>query len=100
MTKPCTLLCKDVIERHIQSNMHKEALDHEALNRRPLLSVLKIVYTLAKQEIPLMTKYVPVLEVAISLDCDYLKELGVGAKLEVGLEPMLDTGAMLSSGSF
>lgn len=28
--KPCTLLHKDVIERHNQSNLYKEALDHEA----------------------------------------------------------------------
>jgi len=35
------------------------------------------VYCLAKEEIPLTTKYEPVLELAMSLGCDYLKELEV-----------------------
>ena len=49
------------------------------MQRKALIGALKIVYTLAKQGIPLTTKYEPVLELAISLGCDYLKELEVGA---------------------
>ena len=99
VSTPCTILRKDVIERHNKSNMHKEALDREATRlsvvrhggiqqaferqvcaqKKALIGALKIVYTLAKQEIPLTTKYEPVLELAISLGCDYLKELEVGA---------------------
>ena len=30
VSKPCAVLRKDVIDRHSQSNMHKEALDREA----------------------------------------------------------------------
>ena len=78
--------------------MHKEALDREAtrlsvechggiehafqrhvcVQRKALIDALKIVYTLAKQEIPLPTKYEHVLELAISLGCGHLKELAVG----------------------
>ena len=99
VSKPCTVLCKYVIDRHSQSNRHKEALDREATRlsierhggiehafqgqvyvlRKALIGALNIVYTLAKQEILLTTKYEPVLELAISLGCDYLKELEVGA---------------------
>ena len=38
-----------------------------------------IAYCLAKQEIPLTTKYKPILELAISLGCDYLRKLEIGA---------------------
>ena len=98
VSKPCTVLRKDMIDRHSQSVMHKQAIECEAtrlsvarhggiqqafqrqvcLQRRALVGALKIVYCLAKQEIPLTTKYEPILELAISLGCDYLKELEVG----------------------
>ena len=44
-----------------------------------MIGALKIVYCLAKQEIPLTSKYEPILELAISLGCDYFRELEVGA---------------------
>ena len=79
VSTPCTILRKDVIERHNKSNMHKEALDREATRlsvvrhggiqqaferqvcaqKKALIGALKIVYTLAKQEILLTTKYEP-----------------------------------------
>lgn len=99
VSKPCTVLRKDMIDRHSQSAMHKEALEREAtrlsvkrhggiqqafqrqvcVQRRALVGALKIVYCLAKQEIPLTTKYEPILELALSLGCDYLRALEVGA---------------------
>ena len=112
ISKPCTILHKDMIDRHSQSNMHKEAMEREAIwlsvehhggiqqafqrqvcvQRRALVDALKIVYYLAKQEIPLTTKYEPIFELAIGLGCDHLRELEVG-------EPMLDIEATLSLGS-
>lgn len=99
VSKPCTVLRKDVIDRHNQSNMHKEVLDREAtqlsverhggiqqafqrqvsVQRKALIGALKIVDCLSKEEIPLTTKYEPILELAMSLGCDYLQELEVGA---------------------
>ena len=98
VSKPCTVLCKDMIDRHSKSVMHKEALERETtrlsverhggiqqafqrqvcVQRKALVGAIKIVYCLAKQEIPLTTKYEPILELAVSLGCDYLKELEVG----------------------
>ena len=98
VSKPCTVLGKDMINGHGQSNMHKETMECETIRltiernggiqqafqrqicvqRRALVGALKIVYCLAKQEIPLTTKYEPILERAISLGCDYLRELEVG----------------------
>ena len=43
------------------------------MQRKALIGALKIVYTLTKQKIILSTKYEPVLELATSLGCDYLK---------------------------
>lgn len=75
--KPCIVLRKDMIQRHADSNMHKEALDCEATRvrlsverhggiqqafqrrvstqRKALIGALKIVYCLSKEEIPLTT---------------------------------------------
>ena len=49
------------------------------MQRKALIGALKSVYCLAKEEIPLNTKYEPILELAMSLNCDYLQELEVGA---------------------
>ena len=79
--------------------MHKEALEHEAtrlsmekysgiqqafqrqisIQRKALIGALKIVFCLSKEEIPLTTKYEAIMDLAINLGCDYLKELEVGA---------------------
>ena len=73
VSKPCTVLRKDMIDHHSQSIMHKQAMNCEAtrlgikhhggiqqafqrhvcLQRRALVGTLKIAYCLAKQEIPL-----------------------------------------------
>ena len=75
VSKPCTVLHKDVIDCHSQSNMHKEAVECEAtrlsvechgglqqafqrqvcVQRRVVVGALRIVYCLAKQEIPFTT---------------------------------------------
>lgn len=47
-----------------------------------MIGALKSVYCLAKEEIPLTTKYEPILELAMSLNCDYLQELEVGANAQ------------------
>ena len=97
--KPCTVLLKDMIQRHADSSMHKEALDRKStrlsvlrqggiqqafqrqvsVQKKALVGALKIVYYLAKEEIPLTTKYEAIMNLAINLGCDYLKELEVGA---------------------
>ena len=99
VSKTCTVLRKDMINHHSQSIMHKQAMECEAtrlsvkhhgglqqafqrqvcLQRRALVGALKTVYCLAKQEIPLTTKYEAILELTISLGCDYLKGLEVGS---------------------
>ena len=43
-----------------------------------LIGALTVTYCLAKEELPLTTKYEPLLDLALSLGCDYLKELEVG----------------------
>ena len=73
------MLHKDMIDRHSQSIMHKQAMECEptrlsvkhhggiqqpfqrqvCLQRRALVGALKTVYCLAKQEIALTTKYEP-----------------------------------------
>ena len=96
--KPCSVLRKNMIQCHVDSAMHKEAVEHEAtrlsverhsgiqqafqrqisLQRKSLIGTLKIVYCLSKEEIPL-TKYKAIIDLASSLGYDCLKELEVGA---------------------
>ena len=49
-----------------------------SVQRKALIGALKIIYCLAKEELPLTTKYEPLLDLAMHLGCDYLKELEVG----------------------
>ena len=97
--KPCSVLRKDMIQRHADSAMHKEAVEREAtmlsverhggiqqafqrqisVQRKALIGALKIVYCLSKEEIPLTTKYEAIMDLAINLGCDYMKKLEVGA---------------------
>ena len=44
-----------------------------------VIGALKLVYCLSKEEIPLTTKYEAIMDLAINLGCDYLKELEIGA---------------------
>ena len=93
-----------MIDRHSQSTMHKEAMDIDitrrsvehhggiqqafqwqiSVQRKALVGAFKIIYyCLAKEELPLTTKYAPLLDLAMHLGCDYLR-LGaiptIGAK--------------------
>ena len=97
-TKPCTCIRKDVIARHSKSAMHREAIEKEMLyrqssrdggitrafdrqvtaQRRAVVGAMKIIYWLAKEEVAHTTKYESLLDLAISLGCNYLKELHVG----------------------
>ena len=96
---PCKLLRKDMIQRHRSSQMHKEELEgtllsaerdggirqvfstQVVLNRKALIGALRIMYWLAKEEIP-HTKFNSLKELAIYLGCDYLNELCVGRKAQ------------------
>ena len=65
-TVPCTSLHKDCIERHKKSKVHLSAASKIAVtqsteellvHREALISALKIVYWLAKEDIAITTKY-------------------------------------------
>ena len=78
--------------------MHREAVEKEALlkqsthdggiarafekqitaRRNAVVGAMKIVYWLAKEEVAHTTKYEYLLDLTISLGCDYLKELNAG----------------------
>ena len=45
--------------------------------RNAVVGAMKIIYWLAKEEVAHTTKYESLLDLAISLGCDYLKELNV-----------------------
>ena len=95
--KPCSCIRRDVVERHSKSAMHKEAVEKEALlrqsardggiaralekqvsaQRKAVVGAMKVLYWLAKEEVAHTTKYESLLDLAISLGCDYLKELHV-----------------------
>ena len=95
----CACIRRDVIDRHSKSAMHCKAVEKEALlkqstrdggiarafekqitaRRNAAVGAMKIIYWLAKEEVAHTTKYKSLLDLAISLGCDYLKELNVGA---------------------
>ena len=96
-SKPCACIRRDIIDRHSKSVMHREAVEKEALlkqsmrdggiarafeklvtaQRNAVVGAMKIIYWLAKEEVAHTTKYESLLDLAISLGCDYLKELNV-----------------------
>ena len=95
MENPCKLLRKDMIQQHRSSQIHKEAEElrlsaerdggirqvfstQVALNRKALIGALRIMYCLAKEEIPHTTKFNSLKELAIYLGCVYLNELCLG----------------------
>ena len=96
-TKPCTYIRRDIIERHSNSAMHREAVEKETLlkqsrrdggiarafekqitmQRKAVVGAMKIIYWLAKEEVAHTTKYESLLDLAIDLGCNYLKDLNV-----------------------
>ena len=77
-----------MIDHHSQSKMHKDAVDQDVmqqsverhggiqqafqrqinLQQQALIGALKVTYCLAKEELPLTTKYEPLLDLALSSD--------------------------------
>ena len=96
--KPCSLLRRDMIQRHKDSKMHKEAEELKAarlasqkdgeirqafsdcimIQRKALIGTLNLMYWLAKQEVAHTTKFSSLKDLAIQFGCDYLKELSLG----------------------
>ena len=96
--KPCTLLRKDTLQQHKASSMHKEAEELESYRvasqrdggivsafsstvssqRKALVGAMKLLYWLAKEEIPITTKFSSLLDLSIQMGNDYLKELHLG----------------------
>ena len=89
----CKVLRKDILKRRKLSRMYQEAEEMDTLcksaekdgglrqmftkqvmvHTKDLVGCLKIVYWLAKEEIPHTTKHNSLKHLAIFLDCDYLK---------------------------
>ena len=97
-SKPCTYLRKDMLKRHKESKMHKSAEAAETqrvaarrdggivqafsaqvmMNRKALIGALKSLYWLVKEEIAHTTKFSSLMDLAIHLGSDYLRELNLG----------------------
>ena len=93
-----TLLRQDKIRRHECSLMHRDAQrckreENEARvtggirgvieagmtrERKAVIGALKCLYFLAKNKLPHTTKFATLLDLAINLGCDYMKELRRG----------------------
>ena len=107
--KPCNLLRRDIIQRHKDSKMHKEAEELEAarlasqkdggirqafssrimIQRKALIGALKLMYWLAKQEVAHTTKFTSLKDLAIQLGCDYLNELSLGRNAQYTSEQII-----------
>ncbi len=92
-TKPCTLLRRDILQRHKRSLMHKEAEEMEATRLaskkdggiRQVMSArvlaqrkagaLQKMYWLAKEEIPHTTNFSSLKALVVRLGCDYMRDL-------------------------
>ena len=93
--EPCRQLRRDKIVDHQKSQIHIESVRAERdkvessssggivaafsqqvnLQRLAVVGALKIIYWLVKEEIAHHTKYESLLQLAVSLNCDYLREL-------------------------
>ena len=107
--KTCGLLRRDIIQRHKDSKMHKEAEELEAtrlvsqrdggvrqafssrvtLQRKALIGALNLMYWLAKQEVAHTTKFNSLKDLAIQLGCDYLRELRLGRNAQYSSEQIM-----------
>ena len=93
-SKPCVCIRKDMIDRHSKSAMHREAIKETlrsqssgdggivrafecqvTAQRKAVVGAMKVMYWLAKEEVAHTTKYESLFDLAISLGCNYLKEL-------------------------
>ena len=92
---PCTTMTKYTLKRHKTSKCHNAAKMLEAslcmsredrgmqesfaavesAEKKAMAGAIKCLYWLCKQDIPHTTKYVPLLEVVISLGATYLNDL-------------------------
>ena len=100
VNKPLSCIRNDMLKRHGESVMHRNAKDHEttlaqsqrnggirmafekgiAAQRVAVQGALKVVYWLCKEEVAHTTKYESLVDLAISLRCTYLEELSVSAR--------------------
>ena len=107
--KPCTLLRKDLLQRHKTSSMHKEAEQRETarqasqrdggirqafsarimVQRKALIGALQLVYWLAKEEIAHTTKFNSLKDLVIHLGCDFLCELSLGRNAQYSSEQII-----------
>ena len=107
--KPCTLLRKDLLQRHKTSSMHKEAEQRETarqasqrdggirqafstrimVQRKALIGALQLVYLLAKEEIAHTTKFNSLKDLVIHLGCDFLRELSLGRNAQYSIEQII-----------
>ena len=93
--RPCKNLRRDVLQRHRESSMHREAQELEStrlaserdggirqafssrvlVHRKAIIGTFHLLYWLAKEEIAHTTKFNSLKDLAIRLGCDYLREL-------------------------
>ncbi len=96
-TKPCTLLRRDILQRHKRSLMHKEAEEMEATRlaskkdggisqvmsvrvlarRKAIIGAFQMMYWLAKEEIPHTTHFSFLKDLVVRLGWDYMRDLFV-----------------------
>ena len=104
--KPCTQLRKDVLQRHSQTTMHKEAQQLEATRlaserdggirqafscrvvaqRKALIGAFQLLYWLVKEEVAHTTKFNSLKDLVVHLGCDYLRELNLGRNAQYSSE--------------
>lgn len=95
---PCATTTRQSLRRHESSRSHTEAVALEtqlclsrtnggiaqsfeavqSAERKAMISAMKCLYWLCKQEIPHTTNYVPLLELAKSIGATYLSDLNLG----------------------
>ena len=98
--KPLSCIRKDILKRHGESVMHRDAQDRElalvqsqrdggvrmafekgiAAQRVAVQGALKVVYWLCKEEVAHTTKYESLIDLAINLGCTYLEELNISTR--------------------
>ena len=103
---PCTSLRTDILQRHKRSEMHSKSQRRECLrlasernggirqafsarvvvNRKALIGSLQILYWLVREEIAHTTTFVSLRDLAIHLDCDYLRDLNLGGNAHYSSE--------------
>ena len=107
--KPCTYLRKDMLHRHKCLLMHRDAeareedrlasqRDSEIIqafssrvvsNRKALIGAFKMMYWLAKEEVPHTTKFSSLMDLAVQLGSDYLRELNLGYTSEQSVRELI-----------